>query len=253
MSRDSSNQTRAAGGLQDTPVALGHLRDLAAALGLLTRLPLRQPAPGGEAFARATIFFPLVGLGIGAVLLAVNWLVMGHLRAWVAAVVLVACWEGLSRPPRLCGAATETDQSRARCESRARWMMRALSGGLIAAKICCLSLRIGSRPAALLFAPMLGRWSMVVLAVGARDAHDPGRKFNPALTFREFALTSVFSCAALLTVAEAVGLLIMVCVAGMSLAGRVLTHRWTGGTTWRMLDTSARAIEVVVLFLWAVL
>ena len=247
MSRDSSSKADTAGDLQDRSAALPHWRDLLAALGLLTRLPLPRPSPGSVAFARATIFFPLVGLGIGAVLVAVNWLGVGRLGLWVAAVVLVACWEGLSRPLGLRGAGNESKRP------GAHWVIRAFAGGLIAAKIGCLSLRTGSRPAALLFAPMLARWCMVVLAVGARDADDPGRKFNPALTFREFALTSVFTCAALFWVAEAAGILIMVCIAGISLASRLLTHRWAGGVTWPMLDVGARAIEALVLFLWAVL
>ncbi len=212
-------------------------RDLLAAIGLLTALPLPRPDVRSEAFARATLFFPLVGLLHGAVLAGLNWLMTGRLHPWMVATVLVATWEVLGwnreRLSTLAG--------------RAAWVAAPL------AKIVCLTAAARARPAALLFAPMLARWCMVVLATGERDAGAPMRKFNPSITFREFALTSVFSFALLLALADAIGILVVVSVSAATLAVRLLAHRWVGGVTWAFLSASARGMEVLVLLLFALL
>jgi hypothetical protein len=120
-------------------------------------------------------------------------------------------------------------------------------------KIAGLTQQGGSRRAALLFAPVLARWVMVVLATGARDAGAPERKFNPAITFREFALTSVLSFAVVLTLGEAFGVLLIVSVAALTLGLRLLSHLWAGGVSWRSLQASAQGIEAVVVMFCALL
>ncbi|HVO27493.1 MAG TPA: hypothetical protein VMW56_28100, partial [Candidatus Margulisiibacteriota bacterium] len=103
------------------------------------------------------------------------------------------------------------------------------------------------------FAPLLARWSLVVLATGVRDAAAPGRKFNPAITFREFALASVFSFAAVFAVAEAFGILLVVGVAALTLMLRLAVHRWVGGVSWRFLLACVESIELFVLAICALL
>jgi hypothetical protein len=81
----------------------------------------------------------------------------------------------------------------------------------------------------------------------------PGRKFTPAITFREFALASVFSFAAVFAVAEAFGILLVVGVAALTLGVRLLVHRWAGAVSWRFLLACVEGIEVFVLLLCALL
>ena len=216
---------------------LPHPRDLYAALGRLTALPLPRPGEASQAFARSTVFFPLAGLFLGVALAGVRWCTSQWLPAWAVAIVVVAVWEALG--------ATWRDSP---------WRHRAGAGIVlsVAVKIVCLVQQAGGRPAALLFAPMLGRWTMVVLAVGARDAGAPERKFNAAITFREFALTSVFSCAVVFATADAFGVLIIVCVAALSLVGRWLCHRG-GGVSWHRLFMGAQLTEALVLVLFSLL
>jgi adenosylcobinamide-GDP ribazoletransferase len=215
-------------------------RDLLAAFGTLTILPLPRPNPGSEAFGRAALFFPLVGATIGAVLVGVHWLTSGTLPQWWAAAVLVGAWEVLTGNALLRAWQTSSAGG-----------IAALGGGT-AAKAVCLGVA-ATRPAALLFAPLLARWALVVLATGVRDAAAPGRKFNPAITFREFALASVFSFAAVFTVAEAFGIVIVVAVAALTLGLRLLVHRWAGGVSWRFLLVCVEGIEVFVLALCALM
>jgi cobalamin synthase len=221
----------------------GYAHDLVAAIGLLTVLPLPRPNEKSDAFARATLFFPPVGLLIGAGLASLSWLSADRWPGWMAAVLLVAAWEGL------CGSATLLAWRGGRDH---RALAAAAAIGLLI-KVVCLAQPSGSRPAALLFAPMLGRWCMVVLAVGARHGRAPGQKFNAAITFREFAVTSVFSRAVVFSVAEAVGVLIAVCVATAALVGRLVSHHWGNGVEWRGLIVWAHGIEALVIGLFSLL
>jgi adenosylcobinamide-GDP ribazoletransferase len=225
-------------------------RDLLGALGLLTAWPAERPEVQSQDFGRATPFFPLAGLLIGAVLVGLNWLMGPGLPAWAAGLVLVVAWEALAggAMPRAAWALGATASGR-----EERWLAGLVLSTTLLAKIACLAPQTSSRPAALLFAPMLARWAMVVLATGARDADAPGRKFNSAITFREFALASIFTCIVVFTLAEALGILLVACVAAATLAGRLLAHHRAGGVSWRMLLASAEAIEALVLLLFVLL
>ena len=232
-----SDERDAYGDAEHTP--LPRPRDVLAALGTLTVLPLPRPSPGSEDFGRAALFFPLVGLMIGALLVGMHRVTI-HLPAWWAAMVVVGVWEALTGAGLL----------RARAPGGAGELV--VIGAIVAAKAVCTA-AAAARPAALLFAPLLARWALVVLATGVRDAAAPGRKFNPAITFREFALASVFSFAAVFAVAEAFGILIVVAVAALTLGVRLLVHRWAGGVSWRFLLACVEGIEVFVLLLCALL
>lgn len=213
-------------------------RDVLAALGTLTALPLPRPAPGSEAFGRAALFFPVAGLLMGALLLGLYWLMVGRLPAWWAALGVAAVWEAVSGPPLL------------RAHELGGAAGLALLGVLVAAKTACTA---AVRPAGLLFAPLLARWALVVLATGVRDAAAPTRKFNPAITFREFALASVFTFAVVFAVADAFGVLLVVSVAAVTLGLRLLAHRVGGGVSWRFLLASAEGLELLVLVLCTIL
>jgi len=213
--------------------------DVLAAFGTLTVLPLPRPHPGGEAFGRAALFFPLVGLLVGALLVGVRWMAAG-LPSWWGAVVVVGVWEGLTGGPLL------------RAYGLAGVSAFVALAVIVMTKTACTA-ATAARPAALLFAPLLARWSLVVLATGVRDAAAPGRKFNPAITFREFALASVFSFAAVFAVAEAFGILLVVGVAALTLMLRLSVHRWVGGVSWRFLLACVEGIEMFVLAICALL
>jgi cobalamin synthase len=214
--------------------------DLLAALGTLTVLPLRRPSPGSEDFGRAAVFFPFVGLLIGALLAGLDWALIARLPPWWTGVVVVGVWEAITGAALLRAGAPRGAAG------------FAVLGAIAATKIACTA-AASARPAALLFAPLLARWALVVLATGVRDAAAPGRKFNPAITFREFALASVFSFAAVFAVAEGFGILIVVCVAAVTLGLRLLVHRFAGGVSWRFLLACVEGIEVFVLVICALL
>jgi cobalamin synthase len=219
---------------------LPQLADLRAAVALLTawrvdRLDIRSPAA-----APATLFFPIVGGSLGLLLMGANWFMGRRLPAAASALVLVGLWEGLSGGAawQACGA---------RPDRGGGYVPLGMMLALLFLKAALLTRSVSSRPAALLFAPMLARWAMVVLAVGARDAAAPSHKLNAAITFREFAITSVCTCAVVFTVAEAFGILLVTGVAALTLGLRLLQHRRPGGTSWRLLLGSAELVELLVL------
>jgi len=218
-------------------------RDLLAALACLTSVPWERPAPRSVAYARATLFFPLVGLGVGGVLAACNAMLVGRLPPWLLASVLVGVWEAL-------GGATVRETW---ATAGHRWPAAVGLAGALLVKLVSIAAVSSARPVALLFAPMLARWVIVVLATGARDAAAPGRKFNAAISFREFALTSVFTFAVVFTIADAFGILVIVGVAALTLGMRLLAHRWLGGVSESFLLVAIVTIEATVPALCAVL
>ncbi len=227
---------------------LPHPRDLSAALGLLTALPLPRPDYRSDAFARAVFFFPVAGLLVGLLLAGVRVLIGGRLSGWTLGIGLIAVWEGVARAALL----------RVWKNGTARWdrgRAAAAAGALIgvAIKVVCLAQPGGSRPVALLFAPLLAGWSIVVIAVGARDADAPGRKFNAAITFQDFAWTSVLTFAVVFAIADAFGIVIVVGTAAVTLAVRLLAHHWADGVSWRLLLVAGQGVEAFVLTLCAVL
>ena len=221
------------------------LADLTAAFGLLTALPVGRPDPHGEMFARATLWFPIVGLVMGALLSALDQLVTSQLPPWVAATLLVVTWECV-------GSVIPLRRTVSANPGTVKWSTAIAIVGLLTAKIVGLALQPATRSAALLFAPTLGRWTMVVLATGARDAGAPARKFNPGITFREFAVTSVFTFAVCFGVAEFAGILLIVCAAGFTLLMRLVLHRWFDGVSLVTLWLGCEAVEATVVLLLAV-
>jgi cobalamin synthase len=227
------------------------LADVTHALSALTILPFARPAPQQRVFARAALFFPFVGLLMGAALVAVQRLLAGHVPDAVAVVLVVLLWEAIGR-----FGALRTWVAEHPLQAGSHWSLcvgAVALLGLLGIKVASLRLVTLARPAALLFAPTLGRWAIVVIATGARDAQAPSRKFNADITFREFATTSVFTFAVLFALAEATGILVAVCAAGLSLAVRLLLHRWPGGVSWAWLSACCELVETAVVALFAAL
>ncbi len=148
------------------------MRAVLAAFHFLTTLPL----PGGhrlrdEDWGRATAWYPLVGLALGAILAGLDWLLR---RLWpdgVAAALLLAAWVALSGALHLDGFVDCCDALFAPVDRQRRLAILrdlhvgafGLVGGvlLLLTKYAALTaLPGGFRLPALLLAPTLGRWTM---------------------------------------------------------------------------------------------
>lgn len=214
-------------------VSLPRPSDFLTAVGLLTCLPLPSPDPREAAFGRAAPLLPLVGAIISGSLAGVDWLIAPSLPAWTSAVALVALWEVLGR-----GGLRRIDAD-----------SFPISAVATIAKIVILTLLPVPRLLPLLLAPLLGAWSIVVLAVGSRDAATPARKLAPGVLFNEFAIASLVTFAVVFDLAEGLGIFVVVTVAAVLLALRFFLHERIGGLSARWLVRGSQLIEVLTLAL----
>lgn len=140
---------------------------------------------------------------------------------------------------------------------------RALAGpgGGVAAALGTLALKLAAAvvipaPAlvpALVLAGMLGRWAIVVLSYGgvqrAGDAEAPPARAG----FGEFGWASLVAFAVTLSLAEAIGLVLLLAAAGVTLAARLRIHARAGAVTRAHLSATADLVETTVLATLALL
>ncbi len=221
----------------------------AAARALVVGIPREQGAatPGG-----ALLFFPLIGLAIGAVAAVANVALQAahpRLRGVFVAAVLAGAG-GAAGLRSFARAVQHLWAGRVAGSAAAGW---AGAAGAFALKAWAIASLSPSLAPALLFAPMLGRWAMVVCAYGARDAARPGTgaRFHREIGFREFAWASALALGLLLGTLEAVGVVVAVAAAGTAVALRLFWHRRRGGVNWDMVAATGEVAEtaaLVVLF-----
>jgi adenosylcobinamide-GDP ribazoletransferase len=243
------------------------LADAAYALRYLTI----APAPRNRgALGPATIFFPAVGLLLGAVVAGADALCAGFVPGLRAAIaVLLLALLARFEPPRSLwklGAALAAGRDRAGVLQALRGSGSAglglgrlsaplLAGTVVLAKLWALSGDVALRGWALSLAPMLGRWAMVVVAFSARQARpgEPGPRFDSAITFREFGWASVFAAGVCLVGLDAIGLLAVLAAVAVAVALRLLLHRWLGGVSETTLHASGELAETAVFLVFAAL
>lgn len=235
------------------------------ALQFLTRLPIRLPGmPAPRQLGRSLLWYPLVGLLLGGVLLAAAWLLSG-VAVPLAAALLLALWVLASGGLHLDGLADTVDAWVGGYGDRERTlalMKDPCCGPMaVAALVLLLLLKFAAlwalleagAWAALLLAPLLGRAGVLLLLLGtpyvregglgsALAAHVPQRAGWRVL------LASVLACllagwAWLLAVAVAAALFVLV--------RRALLQR-LGGTTGDSAGALLELLECGVLVALAV-
>jgi adenosylcobinamide-GDP ribazoletransferase len=104
-------------------------------------------------------------------------------------------------------------------------------------------------PLALAVAPMLGAWAIVVQCHGGSPARADRNDRAPIgrARFREFGWASVVAFGVTLGLAEAVGLVLLVTAALVTLAVRVAGYRRLGGLTGERLVATRELVETAVL------
>jgi cobalamin synthase len=225
----------------------------------LTALSGRNPAPIVDANA---VFYPLVGLLLGAIALLADWGVsaFGGLLARSLAVLLTGLLCTAARPHRALGQLLEAGLLKRHrgaavqlLEGAEGGTSRALAAMAAALELICLYELDRFRSIGLLFAPTLAHCSMVVLAVGSRAARLDGRrtKFAPGLTFNEFAVASAFTFAIIFLTSEFLGLLLVLGVAFLTIGLRVLFHRWLDGVNPTVLQATREVSTLATLALLA--
>jgi adenosylcobinamide-GDP ribazoletransferase len=255
---DPDQAARARRRAANTPAAL--VAQLAAAMRFLTIVPL----PGrAVAVGESALFFPLVGLVLGAALVVVDRATAPLVPLPIRDVLLVGVLAVLTGGLHLDGLADSTDGLFVGDRGRALGIMRegAIGAFGAAALVIVLALKLRSldalpaaaRTSALLYAPMLARWSMVVLAFGSRPARPDGlgHAMVSSLTFREFGVATVAALWVMLANNGARGLVAILVVAVTTIGCRIFAHARLGGVTGDLLGAIGEVNEALVLAIFA--
>ena len=234
-------------------MTLGELRS---ALRFLTRLPL--PAAEPRSFGAAA--FPLVGLLLGAMLLAVDAVPLAARLRDVAILAASAIatgaihYDGLADTLDALGGSTR--------EQRLR-IMRDGSFGVFAAlgliviaalELAALGELAGrARMVALLAAPVLGRWAMVLSGFRATSAREEGlgASFAREVDGRQMAVATLTALGVAVILAGGRGMIVCSIVATSAAAVRGFARSRFGGVTGDVLGGAGLLGETLALVLFA--
>lgn len=228
------------------------MNDFLTALGLLTIIPARYREP---ITARAYVYFPLIGLLIGAILVAAQFALRAIFSPLVAAALVLVLWVALSGALHLDGFADACDALfAATTRERRLEILRDVHLGTFGAVglILLLIVKFAAIASAssfvpLLLAPVLGRWAMVFAAMFplARSS-GMAAMFRAGLTRRIVFVATMFTvlvCALF----GAHGVLAF----SVAFVIALLVARWAqnrlGGLTGDIYGMICESVEVIVL------
>ncbi len=227
--------------------------DFRIALSLLTMIPLAPRE--ANISARALAYYPLVGLIIGLVLAAANFLLRLFFPDLVAAALLIALWAALTGALHLDGFTDACDGLfAATTRERRLEILRDVHLGAFGAVGLALLLitkvaAVASVPsfAPIVLAPVVGRWAMVYAAAYPLARRDGmAVRFSAGLTRRELLVATGFAALAA-AICGAFGLAGLVgAFAVTTVIARFAVAR-LGGLTGDIYGMVCESVEVAVL------
>jgi adenosylcobinamide-GDP ribazoletransferase len=230
-----------------------------AALQFLTLFPWpRRTDRSADEVGPCAIFFPVIGFLLGLILVLVNFLLQPFASPGLSSVVLVTILALLTRGLHLDGLGDTFDGLGAGGD-RERMLgimddSRTGAFGLIAIvlllffKIHALESIDHERWRALLAAPILGRWAMVLLGYRSQAAK-PGlgsTLINHLQTKHVFAATLI-TLLLVAAISHSVGLVLMACIAVFTTASKKYFHHRLGGMTGDTFGAVGEMSEASVL------
>lgn len=242
------------------------LRSVIVAWHFLTSVPLckRHHDPSPAELAGSMVWYPFVGVVLGAILAIWDLLLRQWLSSEVSAVIGVGLLVMLTRGLHQDGLADTLDGlAGGRTPSDRLAIMKDPRIGALGATGLTLSLILrcaavatlpeAGRFSTLLCMPVMGRWAMVVGAYGATHARAEGGLAAPFLAHLSWRQVSVATAAAVCLVGLAVGLYQTAAILTVgALISRLLTwsyRRAFGGITGDTLGTTNESVEVCFLVL----
>jgi adenosylcobinamide-GDP ribazoletransferase len=243
------------------------------ALRFLTVLPTlvarRPPEPAD--FGRSDAFFPLVGLALGAILAGLDIVLRPYVHEAVLNVLLVASLAGLTGALHLDGVIDTFDGLFAGTGREQRLAImrdpRAGSYGvvavvlLLACKLAALgALPPATRAAALMLAPCLGRWGIVLTTFTFAYARPEGmgRSFKDSIRLRHVIVAGMIALVAAGIIGGITGVILWMVVGWLVLAGGRAISASLGGVTGDSYGaicelTEAGVLVALGLHLWSIL
>lgn len=234
-----------------------------AALQFLTIFPWpRRTDPSSDDIGPSAVFFPVIGFLLGAILALTNFLLEPFANSGLSSVALVTLLALLTRGLHLDGLGDTFDGLGAGGDRERilQVMDDSHTGafGLIAI-VLLLFFKIHSiesieteRWRALLAAPMLGRWAMVLLGYDS-EAAKPGLGSNLINHLESKHIFLATSITLILTAAilHGIGIAMMIWIAIFALASKQYFHRRLGGVTGDTFGAVGELSEASVLFFLA--
>jgi adenosylcobinamide-GDP ribazoletransferase len=234
-----------------------------AALQFLTLCPWpKRVERCADEIGRSAIFFPVVGLLLGSILVLANFLLEPFASTILVSVVLVSLMALLTRGLHLDGLGDTFDGLGAGGdrERMLRIMEDSHTGafGLIAIvlvlffKIHAIESLEVERWRALLATPVLGRWAMVLLGYRSTAAKPGlGSTLIDHLSAKHFLWATLISVLLVAAILHGVGLAMMAWVTLFAMTSKIYFHRRLGGVSGDTFGAIGELSETSVLFLLA--
>jgi adenosylcobinamide-GDP ribazoletransferase len=241
------------------------LNEFLVALQFLTIIRLREALPFDETtLGRAGGFFPIVGLLLGLLVWGMDSLLLCVIPSSFVNVFLIATLVGLSRGFHLDGLADSADGLLGSAERQRSLAIMKDSRigtfgtlallGIVMLKLRALDLLSGAeRVHALLLGPMFGRWACVVMAYAAPPAREEGlgALFARGVQERDILLASVFAFMGSFLIVGFLNILLVVLLAGVTLATTRYCHHRLGGVTGDTMGAIGEVVETAAFCFFA--
>jgi adenosylcobinamide-GDP ribazoletransferase len=249
----------------DATTGAGFWTELPLAISFLTILPVIDQRPASEETVAASFaWFPIVGCLIGLALAGEDWLLAHFFAQVVRSVLIVLSLTVLTGAVHLDGLADTADALGAgRDRERALDILRDSRVGTFGAsaiffdltlKILALSTLAGARRyAALIIAPTLARFAMVMVGVGIPYLRESGAGTaflnSQSLGWRRrvAVIFLIIYCAILLSPFRTVGALAVSVALLIAFLMHLFYRRWLGGVTGDLIGACGEVIEITVL------
>ncbi|MFC2061270.1 adenosylcobinamide-GDP ribazoletransferase [Elusimicrobiota bacterium] len=242
---------------------MNRLKSLIFAVQFLTIVPLKKDNCVNErVIAGSAMFFPLVGLFLGSVLILIDILLVNIFPDYIINIIIVFTLAVITGGLHLDGLADTVDGFYAgKNKAEILRIMRDSSIGTMGmlGLACIILLKIGflqalaipSKYAALLVMPVLSRWSMAFSICCFDYAREEGKAkyFFKSPDRLEFIIASLFTCAVVFFIFKWHGLLLMLLISLSTLIFGIRSRSKINGITGDTLGAINEINEVLVLLL----
>jgi len=239
------------------------MRAFLTALKFLTVFPWpREFATTQGEIGRSAPLFPVVGLCLGLVLVLVNRLLDPYLDPGILSALLVTLLILMTRALHMDGLGDTFDGLGAKGdrETALKAMGDSRTGifGLLAVvvvivfKLRAIEVLGDGRDQALVLAPVLGRWAMVILAFGSESAREGmGRIMVDHVQGRHLLLATAFTLVLITPLSGRTGLLIALSISLFTLISSRVLHRRLGGVTGDTFGAVGELSETTAFVIFA--
>jgi adenosylcobinamide-GDP ribazoletransferase len=249
------------------PAKGGFFTEIQLAFSFLTILPVIDQRPASEETVAASFaWFPIVGFLIGLALAGEDWILAHFFAQVIRSVLIIMSLTIVTGGVHLDGLADTADALGAgRERERALEILRDSRVGTFGAsaiffdltlKILALSTLAGHRRyAALILAPMIARWAMLLVARGLpylRAAGSGSTLLSGKVSGARTAGVAIFTIVVMLMLGaiRPVALATVVAIA-IVFAMRSFYRRWLGGVTGDLIGACGELVEIAALLAMA--